>query len=90
MRTDSGVMKVFLSVFCCLVLHTFLLQSRLLPPTEVKLLPKSSTSHLFSLRFHAAAAATAAAVAAVVAVEAQSRCDKSCDSRLRLNDVEFN
>lgn len=85
MRTDSGVMKVFLSVFCCLVLHTFLLQSRLLPPTEVKLLPKSSTSHLFSLRFHAAAAAVA-----VVAVEAQSRCDKSCDSRLRLNDVEFN
>lgn len=88
MRTDSGVMKVFLSVFCCLVLHTFLLQSRLLPPTEVKLLPKSSTSHLFSLRFHAAAAAAAAV--AVVAVEAQSRCDKSCDSRLRLNDVEFN
>lgn len=86
MRTDSGVMKVFLSVFCCLVLHTFLLQSRLLPPTEVKLLPKSSTSHLFSLRFHAAAAVAAA----VVAVEAQSRCDKSCDSRLRLNDVEFN
>lgn len=88
MRTDSGVMKVFLSVFCCLVLHTFLLQSRLLPPTEVKLLPKSSTSHLFSLRFHAAAAAVV--VVAVVAVEAQSRCDKSCDSRLRLNDVEFN
>lgn len=88
MRTDSGVMKVFLSVFCCLVLHTFLLQSRLLPPTEVKLLPKSSTSHLFSLRFHAAAAAAVAV--AVVAVEAQSRCDKSCDSRLRLNDVEFN
>lgn len=87
MRTDSGVMKVFLSVFCCLVLHTFLLQSRLLPPTEVKLLPKSSTSHLFSLRFHAAAAVVAVAV---VAVEAQSRCDKSCDSRLRLNDVEFN
>lgn len=86
MRTDSGVMKVFLSVFCCLVLHTFLLQSRLLPPTEVKLLPKSSTSHLFSLCFHAAAAAAVA----VVAVEAQSRCDKSCDSRLRLNDVEFN
>lgn len=85
MRTDSGVMKVFLSVFCCLVLHTFLLQSRLLPPTEVKLLPKSSTSHLFSLRFHAAVVAVA-----VVAVEAQSRCDKSCDSRLRLNDVEFN
>lgn len=86
MRTDSGVMKVFLSVFCCLVLHTFLLQSRLLPPTEVKLLPKSSTSHLFSLRFHAAAVVAVA----VVAVEAQSRCDKSCDSRLRLNDVEFN
>ena len=80
-------MKVFLNAFSCLVLHTFLLRSRLLPPTEVKLLPKSSTSHLFlSLRFHV----VAAVAIAVLAVEAQSRCDKSYDSRLRLNDVEFN